>query len=279
MAFQESRFENQILDLYEQISKLESLRPSKTVNTLFEQLISTCLSTETDIVLEKMGPRVQEIRSNLIKLYGEAEGYLEQHFSVSLGSLAENPINHLHLYPHYTDYLKLTKFEFNLLTQYTRRVPTKIAFVGSGSMPYTSILLAKLHLPNATFYNYDIDAEANSLASRLVSRDPDLSSRMIFDTADILNVTETLRDYDVVFLAALVGTEKEVKVKVIQHLAKNMSRGKLLMLKTVKGPRAFLYPLVDPCDLKGFHVLKVYHPSLYDGFMNSVIVARKLTDG
>ncbi|CAD5329128.1 unnamed protein product [Arabidopsis thaliana] len=35
---------------------------------------------------------------------------------------------------------------------------------------------------------------------------------------------------------------------------------------------------VDPCDLKGFEVLEIYHPSMSDGFVNSVMVARKLTD-
>lgn len=278
MACQETQFEKQIIDLYDQISKLKSLKPTKHVDTLFQQLMSTCLPTEINIDVKKMCPKVQAIRTNLIKLRSEAVGYSEQHFSTVLGSLEDNPLHHLNLYPYYTNYLKLTKLEFDLLTQHSSHVPTKIAFAGSGSMPFTSIVLAKFHLPNTTFHNIDIDPQANLLASRLVSRDPDLSNRMIFHTTDILDVTEILRDYDVVFLASLVGVDKEAKLKVIEHLENHMAPGALLMLRSARGLRSFLYVDVDPCDLKGFEVLEIYHPSMSDGFVNSVMVARKISD-
>ncbi|CAH8275274.1 unnamed protein product [Arabidopsis lyrata] len=220
--------------------------------------MSTCLPTETNIDVKKMCPKVQAIRTNLIKLRSEAVGYSEQHFSTSSISSRN------------------TKLEFDLLTKHSSHVPTKIAFVGSGSMPFTSIVLAKFHLPNTTFHNIDIDPQANLLASRLVSRDPDLSNRMIFHTTDILDVTEILRDYDVVFLASLVGVDKEAKLKVIEHLENHMAPGALLMLRSARGLRSFLYVDVDPCDLKGFEVLEIYHPSMSDGFVNSVMVARKI---
>ncbi|ESQ54629.1 hypothetical protein EUTSA_v10026750mg, partial [Eutrema salsugineum] len=271
MACQKIQFEKQIIDLYDQISKLKSLKPSENVDNLFGQLMSTCLPTETNIDVESLCPKIQDIRTNLIKLRSEAIGYSEQHLSTVLGSLEDNPLHHLDLYPYYNNYLKLSKVEFDLLTQHTSHVPTKIAFVGSGSMPFTSIILAKFHLPNTTFHNFEIDPQANSLASRLVSRDLDLSRRMIFHTMDILNATEILRDYDVVFLASFVGVDKEAKVKVIEHLEKHMSPGALLMLRSAKGLRAFLYIDIDPCGLKGFEVLATYHPSLSDGFVNSVM--------
>ncbi|XP_010475559.1 PREDICTED: nicotianamine synthase 2-like [Camelina sativa] len=137
-----------------------------------------------------------------------------------------------------------------------------------------SIVLAKFHLPNTTFHNFDIDSQANKLASSLVSRDLDLSKRMIFHTTDVLNAKEGLDQYDVVFLAALVGIDKESKVKAIEHLEKYMAPGAVLMLRSAHGLRAFLYPIVDSSDLKGFEVLIIYHPS--DDVVNSVVIARKL---
>ena len=278
MACRKANFENQILELYNKISNLKSLKPSKNVDTLFQQLMTTCLPTETNIDVKKLCRKVQDIRTNLIKLRIEAIDYSEQHFSTVFESLKDNPLTHLDLYPYYTNYLKLSKVEFDLLMLHTSHVPTKIAFVGSGSLPFTSIILAKFHLPNTTFHNFDIDPQANSLASQLVSRDPDLSCRITFHTMDIINATEILRDYEVVFLASLVGVDKEAKVKVIEHLEKHMAPGALLMLRSAKGLRAFLYIDVDPCDLRSFEVLETYHPSLSDGFVNSVMVARKLSD-
>ncbi|KAL1197080.1 Nicotianamine synthase 1 [Cardamine amara subsp. amara] len=276
MACQNNLVVKQIIDLYDQISKLESLKPSKNVDTLFGQLVSTCLPTDTNIDVTNMSEEVKDMRANLIKLCGEAEGYLEQHFSTILGSLQEdqNPLDHLHIFPYYTNYLKLGKLEFDLLSQHASHVPAKIAFVGSGPMPLTSIVLAKFHLPNTTFHNFDIDSHANTLASSLVSRDPDLSKRMIFHTTDVLNANEGLDQYDVVFLAALVGMDKESKVKAIKHLEKHMAPGAVLMLRSAHALRAFLYPIVDSSDLKGFQLLTIYHPT--DDVVNSVVIARKL---
>ncbi|CAE6243067.1 unnamed protein product [Arabidopsis arenosa] len=275
MACENNLVVKQIIDLYNQISNLESLKPSKNVDTLFGQLVSTCLPTDTNIdVTEIHDEKVKDARSHLIKLCGEAEGYLEQHFSTILGSFEDNPLNHLHIFPYYNNYIKLGKLEFDLLAQHTTHVPTKVAFIGSGPMPLTSIVLAKFHLPNTTFHNFDIDSHANTLASNLVSRDSDLSKRMIFHTTDVLNAKEGLDQYDVVFLAALVGMDKESKVKAIEHLEKHMAPGAVLMLRSAHGLRAFLYPIVDSCDLKGFEVLTIYHPS--DDVVNSVVIARKL---
>ncbi|XP_041017179.1 nicotianamine synthase-like [Juglans microcarpa x Juglans regia] len=274
MGCQEEPLVQQVRELFEQISSLKSLKPSKDVNMLFTQLVLTCMPP-SPIDVTKLCKRVQEMRSKLIRLCGEAEGLLESHFSTILGSY-ENPLDHLHIFPYYSNYLKLSLLEFTILTQQyctQYHVPNKVAFVGSGPLPLTSIVLASNHLTTTTFHNYDIDPLANSMAVRLVSYDPDLSKRMFFHTNDIMNVTTALKDYEVVFLAALVGMDKEEKVRVIDHLAKYMAPGALLMLRSAHGARAFLYPVVDPCDLRGFEVLSVFHPT--DEVINSVVIARK----
>lgn len=75
-----------------------------------------------------------------------------------------------------------------------------------------------------------------------------------------------------VFLAALVGIGEEEKKDIVEHLARHMAPGALLVVRSAHGARAFLYPVVDSEDLKGFDVLSVCHPS--DEVINSVIVAR-----
>ncbi|KAK1374048.1 Nicotianamine synthase [Heracleum sosnowskyi] len=263
-----------ICELYEEISKLDSLKPSKDVNTLFTKLVVTCIPPSS-IDVTKLCSRVQEMRSKLIKLCGEAEGLLESHFSSILGSF-DNPLDHLTLFPYYPNYLKLSLLEFTILTQHCcprKDVLTRVAFLGSGPLPLTSIVLASYHLTNTCFDNYDIDPLANLKASRLVSSNPDLSKRMFFHTTDVMNVTSALQDYEVVFLAALVGMDKNEKVGVIHHLAKYMAPGAILMLRSAHGARGFLYPVIDPSDLRGFEVLSVFHPS--DEVINSVVVARK----
>ncbi|CAL0311197.1 unnamed protein product [Lupinus luteus] len=260
-----------VCELYEQISSLESLKPSKNVDMLFTQLVLTCMPP-SPIDVSNLNKNVQEIRSKLIRLCGVAEGHLESHYSTILGSY-DNPLDHLHIFPYYNNYLKLGLLEFNILNQHITNVPNKIAFVGSGPLPFTSIVLASNHLLSTTFHNYDIDHLANSYAQNLVIRDPDLSKRMVFHTNDILDVSNELEEYEVVCLAALVGMDKESKNHVIDHLAKYMAPGAILMLRSAHGARAFLYPVVEPCDLKGFEFLSVFHPM--DEVINSVVIARK----
>ena len=122
----------------------------------------------------KLCKKVQEMRSKLIRLCGGAEGLLESHYSTILGSY-ENPLDHLNIFTYYSNYLKLSLLEFNILRQHYTHVPSKIAFVGSGPLPLTSIVLASKHLTNATFHIYDIDPLANSQAIGLFSSDSDLS--------------------------------------------------------------------------------------------------------
>ncbi|XWS14183.1 hypothetical protein CRYUN_Cryun36dG0101700 [Craigia yunnanensis] len=261
-----------ITDLYEKISRLEDLSPSIHVNTLFTKLVLTCLSP-SDIDVTRLSERAQEMRSRLIKLCGESEGILEGHFSTLIGSHA-NPLYHISIFPYYSNYLKLTQLELSMLKKYCTTLPNRVAFIGSGPLPLTSIILATKHLMTTSFHNYDMDPSANAKAFQLVSSDPDLSKRMFFHTADIMNVSSGLKECEVIFLAALVGMDKEEKTQVIHHLAEHMAPGAFLLLRSAHGARAFLYPVIDPCDdLLGFEVLSVFHPT--DEVINSVIIVRK----
>lgn len=270
MVCQEDLVSN-VCEIYNKLSNLDSLKPSKEVNMIFTNLVQLCVPP-SPIEVTKLPENVQEMRSKLIKICGEAEGLMESHYSAILGSF-ESPLDHLHLFPYHTNYIKLGQLEFNILSQHYTQTPKQIAFIGSGPLPLTSVVLASNHLPNTIFHNYDIDASANSLASDLVSADADLSQRMIFHTTDIMSVTDALKEYEVVFLAALVGMDKESKIKVIEHLAKHMAPGAILMLRSAHGARAFLYPVIDAADLVGFEVMSVYHPT--DEVINSVVISRK----
>ncbi|KAF9604569.1 hypothetical protein IFM89_008013 [Coptis chinensis] len=271
MGCQDEIIVQEVCEIYDKISKLQSLKPSKDVNMLFTQLVLTCMPPNP-IDVTKLCKRVQEMRSKLIRLCGEAEGLLESHFSTLLGSY-EHPLDHINIFPYYSNYLKLSLLEFTILSKHCTQVPSRVAFIGSGPLPLTSIVLASLHLRTTSFHNYDIDPSANSKAVSLVSADPDLSNRMSFHTIDIMDVATDLRDYEVIFLAALVGMDKEEKARIIDHLVKYMAPGALLMLRSAHGARGFLYPIIDPCDLRGFEVLSVFHPT--DEVINSVIIARK----
>ncbi|KAK1678201.1 hypothetical protein QYE76_039049 [Lolium multiflorum] len=267
-----------ITGLHAAISKLPSLSPCPDVNALFTDLVTACVPP-SPVDVTKLGPEAQGMREGLIRLCSEAEGKLEAHYSDMLAAF-DNPLDHLGMFPYYSNYINLSKLEYELLARYVPGgiAPARVAFIGSGPLPFSSFVLAARHLPDTVFDNYDLCAAANDRASKLFRADKGVGSRMSFHTADVADLRGELAAYDVVFLAALVGMAAEEKAKVIAHLGAHMADGAALVVRSAHGARGFLYPIVDPEDIGrgGFEVLAVCHPD--DDVVNSVIIARKSND-
>ncbi|KAF7822523.1 nicotianamine synthase-like [Senna tora] len=263
----------QITQLHASISKLESLKPSKQVNSLFTQLVKLCI-LPSSIDIQALPQEVKNMRESLINLCGQAEGLMELEFSTFLAQIPK-PLNNLTLFPYYGNYVKLANMEHRILKENGVVHPKKVAFVGSGPMPLTSIIMATHHLVSTHFDNYDIDEKANEAARRIVATvtESELEKRMKFETKDIMEVREKLGEYDCIFLAALVGMSRDAKVKILGHLRKYMKEGGVLLVRSAKGARAFLYPIVEEHDLVDFEVLTIFHPT--NNVINSVVLLRK----
>ncbi|RWR91387.1 nicotianamine synthase [Cinnamomum micranthum f. kanehirae] len=260
-----------IAKIHASISSLESLRPSKPVNSLFTQLVKLC-TLPSSVDVRCLAVDLQRMRESLINLCGQAEGLLELEFSTHLNKLP-HPMSHLNLFPYYTNYVKLASMEHQILYDSGVVEPKSVAFVGSGPMPLTSIILATHHMKSTRFVNFDIDGSANTLARQLIKKDDDLEKRMEFKTCDIMDVTEEIGSFDCIFLAALVGMSKEDKVRILGHIRKCMKGGGTLLVRSANGARAFLYPIVEEDDLHGFEVLSIFHPT--NDVINSVVLVRK----
>ncbi|PRQ19721.1 putative nicotianamine synthase [Rosa chinensis] len=260
-----------IMQLHASISKLDSLRPSKQVNSLFTQLVKLC-TLPSSLDVHDLPEEVQIMRTSLISLCSRAEGLLELEFATLLGKTSQ-PMNNLNLFPYYGNYVLLANLENKILNDSGVVHPNKVAFIGSGPMPLTSIVMATHHMKSTHFDNFDIDDKANEVARRIVASDVELEKRMKFETRDIMKVRERLAEYDCIFLAALVGMNKEDKVKILGHIRKYMKEGSFLLVRSAKGARAFLYPVIEEHDLLGFELLTIFHPN--NEVINSVVLVRK----
>lgn len=279
-SLQQSNFETEvpaelliarITQIHASICKLESLRPSKQANALLTQLVKLC-TLPSSIDISSIPQDAQIMRQSLINLCGQAEGLLEFEFATFLTKIPY-PMNNLNLFPYYGNYVKLANLEYTILTENGVLQPKKVAFVGSGPMPLTSFVLATNHMKYTSFDNFDIDDSANNVAQQIVGSVVELEKRMKFKTRDIMEVKEELREYDCIFLAALVGMNKESKVNIIEHIRKYMKEGGFLLIRSANGAKAFLYPVVEEDDLPGFEVLSIFHPT--DDVINSVVLVRK----
>ncbi|XP_031250846.1 nicotianamine synthase 3-like [Pistacia vera] len=260
-----------IMQIHASISKLESLKPSKQVNSLFTQLVKLC-TLNSSIDVKALSPEVQKMRQSLTLLCGRAEGLLELEFASFITKIPQ-PLNNLNLFPYYGNYVKLAHLECTILSQNGVVQPKKVAFVASGPMPLTSLIMASHHMKSTHFDNFDMDEAANHVARKIVSSDAEFEKRMKFHTCDIMEVKEKLGEYDCIFLAALVGMSKEEKVKILGHIRKYMKDGGVLLVRSANGARAFLYPVVEENELMEFEVLSIFHPT--NDVINSVVLVRK----
>ncbi|KAJ0091615.1 hypothetical protein Patl1_14313 [Pistacia atlantica] len=182
------------MQIHASISKLESLKPSKQVNSLFTQLVKLC-TLNSSIDVKALSPELQKMRQSLILLCGRAEGLLELEFALFITKLPQ-PLNNLNLFPYYGNYVKLANLEYTVLSQNGVVKPKKVAFVGSGPMPLTSLIMASHHMKSTHFDNFDMDEAANHVARKIVSSDAEFEKRMKFHTCDIMEVKEKLGEYD-----------------------------------------------------------------------------------
>ncbi|CAI8595294.1 unnamed protein product [Vicia faba] len=140
---------SQIMQIHATISKLESLRPSKQVNTLLTHLVKLC-TLPSSIDTEALPQEIKKMRESLIPICGKAERLLELEFS-SFISLTPNPMKNLTLFPYYRNYVKLPNYEYKILEQNGVAHTEKVAFIGSGPMPLSSFILATHHMESAKF--------------------------------------------------------------------------------------------------------------------------------
>ncbi|CAK7337605.1 unnamed protein product [Dovyalis caffra] len=260
-----------IMQIHASISKLDSLRPSEQVNSLLSHLVKLC-TLPSSIDISGLPQEVQEMRDSLINLCGHAEGLLELEFATFMIKTPQ-PLNNLNLFPYYGNYVELANLEYRIRNENGVVQPKKVAFVGSGPLPLTSFIMTTHHMILTHFDNFDIDEASNDVARQIVVSDAELEKRMKFETSDIMKVKEKLSEYDCIFLAALVGLNKEEKLKILDHLMKYMKKGGVLLVRSANGARAFLYPVVEEHDLLGFELLSIFHPT--NDVINSVVLVRK----
>lgn len=126
---------------------------------------------------------------------------------------------------------------------------SKFAVIGSGPLPLTSLcILQALERKDCgppCVYNVDNDPAAILESSKLCCRLGHDEEAMCFQCADAMRDTLNLGHFDVVYLAALVGTCYEQKIDIIRNTVKTMRPGGLLVLRTAHSLRSLIYPVCN----------------------------------
>lgn len=246
-----------------------SLEPSQRVNHLFSELVSISTSgSRSDAASVLDDPIVEAIREALWRVCARGEYELERYWARRIGA-ADDPLVELRRFPYVPNYENLTRLELSALRGVRDAPPRSVLFIGSGPLPFTSLLLAERY--GLTVTNIDVDEEA-CVSGRTLARRLGLSDRLSFLRADAM-ACDDLSEFDCVFLAALVGMNKREKRRLLRHLAAAMRPRSLLLVRSSQRLRALLYPEVDIHGMEPFVPLLEVHP--HDEVINSVIVAER----
>ncbi|KAL9595825.1 MAG: hypothetical protein Q9219_006202 [cf. Caloplaca sp. 3 TL-2023] len=225
-----------ILASFSQLLQLPSLCPSPRVNNIFERLVLR-------------HPRIVEITNALRHLCADGEYQLEaywaerilKHESVTEANAA------LLTFPYHDNYVDLVRIESNAITSVTKGGrPKKYAVLGSGPLPMTSMCTMQLFRNSGeaiTVANFDRDPWAITASSELCCKLGYGPEEMEFCCIDIQEQRLDMRQFDVVYLASLVGVTDNEKHDAISSIVKQMSPGALLVLRSAHSLRSLLYPV------------------------------------
>lgn len=304
-------------------------------------------------------PSVKAILPSLRGICAQAESCLELHWAEHVlaaaksGGSPDEVHARLQTFPYYENYQELTRLELCAIFSATKMAPRRIAFIGSGPLPLTSLCLLQalkqqrqqqdgllgptlLSPPPSpspdgrldsgkrsnskqgpVVLNVDCDSTAIAVSLSLSLALGEAGHGMEFICAEAEAVPETeseldvstpsppltpstttttttdaeggkqqqqpqpqqkkdLAEFDVVYLAALVGLSRADKERIVLSVAGRMRPGALLVARSAWGLRTCLYPEIDlaatPALRRRLECCVVVHP--YGQVVNSVIVAK-----
>ncbi|KAI1852259.1 hypothetical protein JX266_002437 [Neoarthrinium moseri] len=275
-----------VVQAHSVLIELPDLRPGPVTNKTLGGLVSICSESHDPDTVEMVltDPRMRKIIPSMRSISSQSECCLENFWAekISEAQDSKEALQLLLSFPYFENYVELARLELFALYAVKPTLPTSVAFLGSGPLPLTSMCLLRAlrdmqSFPTATdpvVVNVDQDASALSASTVLCEKLGDWSQGMRFKCADAES-TMDLREFEVVFLAALVGVNQYEKEEIIMSVARRMTAGALLVVRSAHSLRTLLYPEVNLNTerLRGvLQVETVTHP--FGKIVNSVIVAR-----
>ncbi|MFC3032701.1 nicotianamine synthase family protein [Pseudoalteromonas fenneropenaei] len=254
---------------YHRLKSLSELTITAETMMMFHQFLNL-LSNEhgsefADAVLAE--PAIQGIKFGIQQLFSQASSLYERHWAERIIASQHPNAVLSEEYPYYLHYQRATALEINAIQALADKPTQQVLMVGSGALPLTSLALAN---SGFTVDNLDISAADLSLGEQ-VCGGVAKNQHMRFIHNDILQQTD-LRQYDVIWLAALVGDET-IKNNILQHLFNHMQAGALLVIRTAFNLRTLLYPSLTEQHIAPFQ-LKLKIQTYADNF-HSILIAQK----
>ncbi|KAM7218696.1 Nicotianamine synthase 2 [Rhypophila decipiens] len=281
---------NKISETYSELLKLANYEPGEQINKLLGHLVPLCTQNLDREVVQQIvqSARVQEILPPLRDICSQAESCFESYSAAKIiGDGKDDPktaLERAKSFRYYSNYVELAWFELCGIRAAGRETPKRIAFIGSGPLPLTSLCLLqelKKEADNESdaqgikVLNVDCDQAAIDISRAMCHAVGEWSQGMEFLCAEAGSPEVDLTEYDVVYMAALVGVSQEKKEEITLKVVNSMRPGSLLVVRSAAGIRTCLYIEFDIATDRLLDKLEpclTLHP--HNEVVNSVIIAR-----
>lgn len=235
------------------------LRPTDEVNKDFSTLVDMAL--QHPWLPDAVEPdEVDQCRN----MCSRGESLLEKHWA---RRVIRSP-HDVRRFPYRSNYHQLARYERRAVAHHTPSIRHWL-FVGSGPLPLSVIDLAE-QLPDVTFTCVDNDAGALELGKDVVES-LGLSDRVQHKYGDAYDFDYS--DFDVITIAALVGTDAEAKSELIEKVMESCHKDTTVAVRSVPPDgRRLLYPQFTQWPSQSH---SHGEPPPPEGVVNSVIILHR----
>ncbi|RKF76411.1 Nicotianamine synthase 2 [Golovinomyces cichoracearum] len=274
----------EILQIYDQMLVCKKSDSFAEINDLFSgiRLICTKPINErvTDLIL--YDPRIVGIVQDLRSFCSDIEFRIETQWGLkavaSENSTEKEVCERILEFPYMNVYANLIRAELSGMRSVEKNPIKRIAFIGSGPLPISSLCLTGMIFDaptNIRVLNIDRDEEALELSKTLCSRLGKKAGNIEFQLAEAGSNLE-LYDYDAVYLAALVGDTQQQKEMLLEQVTSKMRPGALLVMRSGSKIKSLIYSNLDPTSeavSRLIDIALILHPHKYN-IVNSVYIGR-----
>lgn len=291
---QVTNLSNSLRKIHDQLISEPSLEPSPSINKLYSELVRICSAPTSSEVYNHILNDLQlhSIINTLRSLASEGEYFLERHWTYLLiNKPVEEGIDDvsgsqskLEAFPYYQNYVDLARAELHAIAgsvDYNHPPFKRIAFIGSGPLPLSAIITSRIahRFPftfssNLEIHAVDFSKEACILADSIITNSSTNQSHTV-KTVHGCATSIPLSCYDLIHIAALVGSSCEEKLNILKRIAKDSKSSTIIVIRSAEGMRRILYPPVEPDLIRkaGLELLGNYIP--HGDVVNSVMIAYK----
>lgn len=250
----------QDLKIFDRILGLNSLKPSKETNDAFSELVKF-VESNTKTSLRKK--QIQKLRMLSSIAETEMELYWAKRIIVS-----ENPKKELFNFWYYKNYAALVDLEY-ANASYVKEKNKNAIFIGGGPFPLTSILLCQKYGLSCTVL--EKNPSSTAMATELVKA-LRLDKKITIKNIDAYAYTD-YENFDLVYMAALVGNNHAAKNKIITAVYDSVKSGTLLLCRSSHGTRKLLYPAIGKATIEKIKPILEIRP--YNSIINSFFILQK----